>query len=64
MLDALARMSNQIPPRLKALLNLAISICLFFLAIPLLWTATLTGSWADWSLGAGVVLLGIFNLFT
>lgn len=64
MLDAMERLSNQLPPRLKALLNLAISLVLFGLAVPLLWAGVETSSWANGALGAGLLLLGVFNLFT
>jgi hypothetical protein len=64
MLDALGKLSNQLPPRLKALLNLTITLVLVAISIPLLWSGIATGSWSDGSLGAGLLLLGIFNLFT
>lgn len=64
MLAALERMGNQLPPRLKALLNLAITIALVLVAVPLLWRGASETGWADVSLGAGLALLGIFNLFT
>ncbi|MEA3200957.1 MAG: hypothetical protein QOE90_2385 [Thermoplasmata archaeon] len=64
MLDAMQRMSNQLPPRLKALLNLAISVVLVGLAIPLAWAGVATSSWSDAALGLGLLLLGVFNLFT
>lgn len=64
MLDAMQRLSNQLPPRLKALLNLAISAVLILLAVPLLWAGVASASWSDGALGAGLLLLGVFNLFT
>jgi hypothetical protein len=64
MLTWLERMGNQLPPRLKALLNLAITVVLVFLGIPLLWVGIVTPEWGEVALGAGLVLLGIFNLFT
>lgn len=64
MLAALERMGNQLPPRLKALLNLAITVALLLVAIPLLWSGVAAGAWSDLSLGLGLALLGIFNLFT
>jgi hypothetical protein len=64
MLDAMQRLSNQLPPRLKALLNLAISVVLVGLAVPLLWAGVAASSWSDAALGGGLLLLGVFNLFT
>ena len=64
MLAALERMSNQLPPRLKALLNLAITITLVLIAVPVLWSGLAESVWSDLSLGLGLALLGIFNLFT
>ena len=64
MLSRLERMGNQLPPRLKAILNLAITACLVFLGVPLLWLGVSEPSWSEASLGAGLVLLGVFNLFT
>lgn len=64
MLDALQRLSNQLPPRLKALLNLAISVVLVVLAVPLLWAGFVAPAWEEIALGAGLLLLGVFNLFT
>lgn len=64
MLSNLERMGNQLPPRLKALLNLAITITLVFLGIPLVWVGVVAGGWGEVSLGSGLILLGIFNLFT
>ena len=63
-LDFFVRLSNQLPPRLKALLNLAITITLGFVAIPLLWLGVAEPSLSDLSLGAGLLLLALFNLFT
>ncbi len=64
----LERMSNQLPPRLKLLLNLAISVALVLLAVPFLWAGvaapTWGAGWTDLSLGAGLALMGVFNLFT
>lgn len=64
MFSALERMSNQLPPRLKALLNLAITVVLVLVAVPFLWTGFAERAWSDVSLGLGLALLGIFNLFT
>ena len=64
MLARLERMGNRLPPRLKALLNLAITVALVFLAVPLLWVGATEPSWSEASLGGGLLLLGIFNLFT
>lgn len=64
MWERLERMGNQLPPRLKALLNLAITVVLVLAGIPLLWSALADASWSDGALGLGLVLLGIFNLFT
>lgn len=63
MLDALARISNQMPPRLKALLNLFITLALVAFCVPFLWRG-FHGAWSDLSLGLGLFLLGVFNLFT
>lgn len=63
-LDALSRLSNQLPPRLKALLNLTISVVLVLLAVPLAWAGLVERDWPSVSLGAGLLLLGVFNLFT
>lgn len=63
-LDALSRLSNQLPPRLKALLNLTISVVLVLLSVPLLWAGFTQPDWPSVSLGAGLLLLGVFNLFT
>lgn len=60
----LERMSNQLPPRLKLLLNLSISVVLVLVSVPFLWTGTTERDWADLSLGAGLALMGVFNLFT
>lgn len=60
----LERMSNQLPPRLKLLLNLAISVVLVLVAVPFLWNGGAERDWADLSLGAGLALMGVFNLFT
>lgn len=64
MLAWLERMGNQLPPRLKAILNLAITLVLVFLGVPLLWVGLTGQEWGEASLGAGLVLLGVFNLFT
>lgn len=64
MLGRVERMGNQLPPRLKALLNLAISVVLVLLATPLLWSGLEARDWSEASLGAGLLLLGVFNLFT
>jgi hypothetical protein len=64
MLAWIERMGNQLPPRLKALLNLAITLVLVFLGVPLLWVGLSGAEWGSASLGAGLVLLGVFNLFT
>ncbi|GEM_PF-3870614 len=64
MLDAMQRLSNQLPPRLKALLNLAITLVLVGLSVPLLWAGVASSSWSDAALGLGLLLLGVFNLFT
>lgn len=64
MLAALERMSNQLPPRLKALLNMAITITLVLIAVPFLWSGVAERVWSDLSLGLGLALLGVFNLFT
>jgi hypothetical protein len=63
-LDAMQRLSNQLPPRLKALLNLAITVVLVALAVPLMWAGVASSSWSDAALGVGLLLLGVFNLFT
>ena len=63
-LDRIAAMGDQLPPRLKALLNVAISAVLVVIAIPFLWTGATGPSFADASLGLGLALLGVFNLFT
>jgi len=64
MLARLERMGSQLPPRLKALLNLAISATLLVLAIPFVWRGIDGPAWNELSLGVGLVLLGVFNLFT
>lgn len=64
MFERLERMSNQLPPRLKAMLNLAITVTLVLVAIPFLWNGLSERAWNEISLGAGLLLLGIFNLFT
>lgn len=64
MLATLERMGNQLPPRLKAVLNLAITIVLVFLAIPLTWIGVTSSDWGQAALGVGLLMLGIFNLFT
>ena len=64
MLEWVLRLGNQLPPRLKALLNLAITATLLFIAIPLLWVGMAEPAWASLALGAGLFLLAVFNLFT
>lgn len=64
MLTRIAEMGNQLPPRIKALLNLAITIILVLLSMPYLWLGLTTPSFSDASLGLGLLLLGIFNMFT
>jgi TRAP-type C4-dicarboxylate transport system permease small subunit len=64
MLDALQRLSNQLPPRLKSLLNLTITVVLVVLAGLFLWAGIASRSWSDAALGGGLLLLGVFNLFT
>lgn len=63
MLAFLERLSDRLPPRLKVLLNLTITLALVLLSVPFLWRGV-RGEWADLSLGAGLLLLGAFNLFT
>lgn len=63
MLARLERLSDRIPRRLKAALNLFISLALVLTATPFLWTGA-HGAWADLSLGLGLALLAVFNLFT
>lgn len=63
MFTFLERMSNQLPPRLKLLLNLAISVVLALLCVPLLW-AGVAGDWAALGMGLGLALMAVFNLFT
>jgi len=63
-LARLERMGNQLPPRLKVLLNLAISMVLLLMAVPILWVGVVDGAWSGVSLGAGLLLLAVFNLFT
>lgn len=64
MLAWLERMGNQLPPRLKALLNLAISLTLVLMGIPFLWSGIALGEWSGAALGLGLIMLGIFNVFT
>lgn len=64
MLARLERMSNQLPPRLKVILNLAISFALILFGVPVLWAGIVESVWGDMMLGAGLLLLAIFNLFT
>ena len=66
MLSALERMQNQLPPRLKTLLNLAISVCLLLFGVPLLWLGLSAdpAAWGEVAMGGGILLLSIFNLFT
>jgi hypothetical protein len=63
-LEWVLRLSNQLPPRLKAILNLAISATLFFVAIPLVWVGVAEPAWESLALGLGMFLLAVFNLFT
>lgn len=64
MFEQLERMSNQLPPRLKAVLNLAITVVLVFLSTPYLWSGLMEGVWSDLALGLGLLLIAIFNMFT
>lgn len=64
MIAWLERLGGQIPPRLKAILNLAITLCLLLLSVPFLWAGVSERAWSELSLGAGLFLLGIFNLLT
>ena len=64
MLSRLERMGNQLPPRLKAILNLAITLVLVFVGIPLAWIGLTSKDWGEAALGVGLVLVAIFNLFT
>lgn len=64
MLGPLERMGNKLPPRLKALLNLAISLVLVLLGVPLVWAGAVLADWGEVSLGVGLLLLAVFNLFT
>lgn len=64
MLALLERMSNQLPPRLKLLLNLSISGALALLSVPLLWTGVADRDLVDLSFGLGLALMSVFNLFT
>lgn len=63
-LDVFLRMSNQLPPKLKVVLNLAISAALLVFAVPSLWLGLVAGAWEQAAFGAGLLLLGVFNLFT
>lgn len=63
-LDTLQGMSNQLPPRLKVALNLAISAVLFVMAVPMLWLGLASGSVGDGMFGLGLLLMAVFNLFT
>ena len=60
-------MGNQLPPRLKAVLNLVVSLVLAGLGLPML-ALGVTGpdapDWGQLSLGLGLSLLAVFNLFT
>lgn len=62
-LDGLARLSNMLPPRLKALLNLAITLALALLAAPFIWHG-FGGAWGELAMGLGLLVLAVFNLFT
>ncbi len=64
MLGWLERMGDKLPPRLKAVLNLAITVALVLLSVPFLWRGVAEGALDQLSLGAGLLLLGVFNLFT
>lgn len=64
MLTALERLSNQLPPKLKAVLNLAISVTLVVFATPLLWTGLVDRDLGSGAMGVGLLLLSVFNLFT
>lgn len=64
MLSRLERMSNQLPPRLKLLLNLAITLALVLLSVPFLWRGLATPDVGQAAVGLGLFLLGVFNLFT
>lgn len=63
-LDWVLRLGNQLPPRLKALLNLAITATLLFIAIPLIWVGVAEPAWESMALGLGLFMLSVFNLFT
>lgn len=63
-LARLERMGNQLPPRLKILLNLTISFALLLFSVPLLWAGISESAWSEASMGAGLLLLAVFNLFT
>ncbi len=64
MLDAVEGLGNRLPPRLKAILNLAITATLVVIAVPLLWLGTTGAAWSEGALGLGLLLLAVFNLFT
>lgn len=64
MLSTLERMQNQLPPRLKLLLNVAISLTLVLIAVPLVFVGVSTPAWGDAAMGVGLLLLAVFNLFT
>lgn len=64
MLARLERLGNQLPPRLKAVLNLTISVALLLFAVPLLWLGLADAQWGNAAMGLGLVLLSVFNLFT
>lgn len=57
-------MGNQLPPRLKAVLNLSITVVLAFVGLPLVALGVSGGDWAQASLGLGLAMLAVFNLFT
>ncbi len=57
-------MGNQLPPRLKALLNLAITVVLAFVGLPLVVLGASAGDWGEAALGLGLALMAVFNLFT
>lgn len=64
MLSRIERLGDQLPPRLKALLNLVITMVLVLLAIPIVWNGVSESDLSSVSLGVGLLLLGVFNLFT
>lgn len=64
MMSTLERMQDQLPPRLKMLLNLAISVVLVLMAVPLVFVGLTTMAWGEAAMGLGLLLLAVFNLFT